>query len=226
MNMAYPFPKSAYDIEGVFYISKPSPDSHRQFTFKRIPNPPLPERPPLNGTIINAYADHKGHGKVFLNQGVYHQFIQTLPLSSRVEDGGYMIGQAFRCPGTPMDENDPDFQWWILIDHVIPAKGIYGTPGMLLFTGDSWSHIHRLLDYQYKGLKLLGWYHTHLFDATPQIGLSGMDKDLHTRFLPLPWQVPLLINLNHTNDRVLRCYQKTHEGLFIETPYYQLDTTP
>ncbi|KPA11744.1 hypothetical protein MHK_008047 [Candidatus Magnetomorum sp. HK-1] len=221
---AYPFPTDAHDVEGMFYIPNKQRKS-RRFSFKKIPLPPLPERIPLEGKIIHEHSGHNGNGKVYLNNSIYTLFTKDLPLSSHVEDGGYIIGQAFRCPGSPSDENDLEFKWWISIDHIIPAKGIFGTPGMLLFTGDSWSHIHRALDNQYKGLKLLGWYHTHLFDATPEMGLSMMDMDLHSRFLPLPWQVALLINIHQNNDRYLRCFQKTPQNVFLNTPYYDLDTS-
>ena len=219
----YPFPKAANNIEGVFYITREKNRS-RKFSFKKIPLPSLPEQQPLNELIINDNFNQNVNGRVYINNSNYTFLTKDLDLSIQVEDGGYIIGNAYRFPGSPINEDDHNFKWWITIEHVIPAQAIYGTPGMLLFTGDSWSHIHRLLDKEYKGKKLLGWYHTHLFGATDEDGLSIMDKNLHTRFLPLPWQVALLININQYKERELRCYQRTPQGRFLKTPFNILDS--
>jgi hypothetical protein len=221
-TQSYPFPEDACKIEGMFYIT-PKKNSARKFSFKKIPLPALPEHHLLEGKRIREVPDYCGNGRIYLNTGVYKKLTQELELSVHVENGGYLLGNAYRFPGSPENENDPNFKWWISIDHIIPAQSFYGTPGMLLFTGDSWSHIHRLLDRKHKDLKLLGWYHTHLFDATPEMGLSSMDLDLHRRFLPLPWQIALLINIQQNNDRIIRCFQKSLQNVFLEMPYYDLD---
>ena len=219
----YPFPEAAYNVEKVFYIPRKR-NTPRKFSFKKIPLPSLDEREPLDTSIINKSYDQNEKNRVYINNYNYNLLTKHLALSTQVEDGGYILGNAYRFPGSPVNEDDHDFKWWITIDHIIPAKGTYGTPGMLLFTGDSWSHIHKLLDNEYKGKKLLGWYHTHLFAASHEIGLSMMDINLHTRFLPLPWQVALLINIDQHNNRELRCYQKSPQGEFLITPFYDLDS--
>ena len=219
-HQSYPFPKDAYDIEGLFYIT-PKKTGTRKFSFKKIPLPALPERHPLEGKCLYHVPNFSGNGRIYLNDGIYQKLTKDLLLSTHVENGGYILGNAFRFPGSCENENDPAFKWWISIENIIPAQSIYGTPGMLLFTGDSWSHIHRLLDTQYKKLKLLGWYHTHIFEATEEMGLSAMDMDLHRRFLPLPWQIALLINMQQNNERKIRCYQKSPQGDFLLAPYYE-----
>src|ERR1700690_3475000 len=50
--------------------------------------------------------------------------------------------------------------------------------------------IHDQMDTNYKGQKIVGWYHTH-----PSMGvfLSHYDTWLHRNFFPEPWQVALVV---------------------------------
>jgi hypothetical protein len=60
----------------------------------------------------------------------------------------------------------------------------------LTFTQDSLVDIHDQIDANYKGQKIVGWYHTH-----PSMGifLSHYDTWLHRNFFPEPWQVALVV---------------------------------
>jgi len=67
----------------------------------------------------------------------------------------------------------------------------------------------------------VGWYHTHLFSATDSFGLSGMDQDLHHRFLPRPWQAAVLVNISHDGNRQIRCFQRKNEGM-LEQSFFEV----
>ena len=60
----------------------------------------------------------------------------------------------------------------------------------LTFTQESLVDIHDQIDANYKGQKIVGWYHTH-----PNMGvfLSHYDTWLHNNFFPEPWQVALVV---------------------------------
>lgn len=57
------------------------------------------------------------------------------------------------------------------------------------FKHETWNHIHRVLDEQYPGLEILGWYHSH-----PGFGvfLSEMDEFIHRSFFTEPHHLALV----------------------------------
>jgi hypothetical protein len=61
---------------------------------------------------------------------------------------------------------------------------------------------------------MLGWYHTHLFAATDDIGLSTIDFRLHFTTFRLPWQIAGLVNLDG-QQRVLRFYVRQHDTMAL-----------
>ena len=55
----------------------------------------------------------------------------------------------------------------------------------------------------------MGWYHTHLFRATDDEGLSTVDVQMHHTTFKRPWQVAGLLNIGLSSgaeERVLRFY--------------------
>jgi hypothetical protein len=79
----------------------------------------------------------------------------------------------------------------------------------------------RLRDREHPDKKLVGWFHTHLFKASEDFGLSGLDQDLHRRFLTKAWQIAVLINIDAEGQRIVRCFQRGAEGDLVES-YFQL----
>src|SRR5690606_25238601 len=65
----------------------------------------------------------------------------------------------------------------------------------------TWDYVHQVLESDYPGQKIVGWYHTH-----PDFGvfLSGMDLFIQDNFFNLPWQVAFVY------DPVRR-----EEGVFV-----------
>ena len=115
-------------------------------------------------------------GKVILHRRVYDTMINGLKLSRTEENGGYLLGYSYRMPESPEDESDLSFEWAIEITDVIKSQSAYGNAMVLMFTHDSWSEINNEIDRNYPDKKLVSWFHTHLFKATDDFGLSGLDQ--------------------------------------------------
>ena len=213
------FPPDAFEVEGVFRLPELARDRER-IQFRKVRPEALPERDPASfgGTETRGRGTTRDN-TIIMHEKAYRQLQQELYLHPRVEDGGYLVGNAYRQPGSPEDDSDPEFRWLLEITDVIKVEGAWGGPLSLLFTGDSWSKANRHLDIEFRGKKLAGWFHTHLFAASDAFGLSGLDVDLHRRFLTKAWQVAVLINIDADGVREVRCFQRTPEGELAECTF-------
>lgn len=209
---------------GVFRLPPPSPQRSR-IKFQPLPEPPPPERA-LDSfgsmTVLGKGAPQAG--LILLHPGVHRQLCHDLPLDTKDEQGGYLLGNVYRQPGSPPHDDDPDLRWLVELTDVVPAEFAVGTPVQLLFTGASGSEFVRRRERDYAGRKLVGWYHSHVFPASDEFGLSGLDQQMHAWYLPSPWHVALLLNLEQDGGRTLRCYQRGPEKLLVETPYQVLSS--
>jgi hypothetical protein len=221
------FPAEAYEVEGVFKLPALARDRERT-RFTRVPGLPLAVR------AVESYARLGTHGKgtqgsglVLMRDRVYRALRSEMELSAKVENGGYLLGHPFRQPLSPEREDDARFRWLLEITDVLPAEAAWGKRGSLLFTGETWSRMTRLRMREHPDKKLVGWFHTHLFKASEDFGLSGLDQDLHRRFLTKPWQVAVLVNLHPQSlERTVRCFQRGAEGDLIESPFQVSAHTP
>ena len=118
---------------------------------------------------------------VFMTQTSYSRICVHSISDMKNEVGGILVGQW--C----LDENNQQF---IVIEHALPARYTRQGSVYLTFTQDSLVDIHDQIDTNYKGQKIVGWYHTH-----PSMGvfLSHYDTWLHSHFFPEPWQVALVV---------------------------------
>jgi len=205
------FPEDAYEVEGVFQLPKREP-ARRRLVFNKVAAPPLPtiSRTELGeGTILGR--GKKGRGRILVRQNVYDQLME-MELSDKVENGGYLLGLPFRTPRSPKNEDDPKFKWTVEITDLLAAQGAHGTPGLLLFNGDVWSQMRRTASRDLPDKKLVSWFHTHLFAASDDFGLSGLDQELHRQFFSRPWQVAVLVNIDSQGGREVRCFQRGAKG--------------
>ena len=215
------FPPQARQGHNVFELPKRE-ENRTKITFNKVKIEPLEvyDTDKFQETEVLGKRGKPGLGKVLLRRAVYKELVQGLELSSTAEDGGYLIGHAYRLPESPIDENDKDFRWAIEITDVIKAQGAYGNAGALLFTHNTWSELKNKIDQDFPDKKLLSWFHTHLFKATDSFGLSGMDQELHRQFFTKPWQVALLLNIDVYGDRELRCFQRAiSDNILVESTY-------
>ena len=214
-------PQDAYQAEGVFRLPPATPDKPR-IQFTRMPEDPLPIREPGSYHITKTVGKGTPQaGQVYIPENLYEDLQRNLVLSDRKEEGGYILGNVYRLPNSPEQETDSSYRWLIEVTDLIMAKSTVGSPALLLFTGDSWSEMNRRRDLEFPDRKLVSWFHTHLFPATDDFGLSGLDQDMHAWYLTRPWQVAILLNLeDDTDDRTVRCYQRGPENVLVETPFY------
>ena len=118
---------------------------------------------------------------VFVSQPAYSRICVHSVSDLKNEVGGMLVGQW--CLG---DEHEQ----FVVVEHALPARHTRQGSVYLTFTQDSLVDIHDQIDEHYKGLKIVGWYHTH-----PGMGvfLSHYDTWLHRNFFPEPWQVALVV---------------------------------
>jgi proteasome lid subunit RPN8/RPN11 len=135
---------------------------------------------------------------VLIEPHTFEQFI-TQDFSREVEEGGFVIGHHRRDPAG----NGRDV---LVVTDVVPARSTGASLLRFTFTGESFLQLGSLLAGRQQREQVLGWYHTHLFEATDEFGLSGIDVELHRSTFRRPWQIAALVNLG-SSGRVLRFYR-------------------
>jgi proteasome lid subunit RPN8/RPN11 len=153
-----------------------------------------------------------GHAAVgvVLSRTAYQAF-ESMPLSSEVEEGGFLVGHVY---GNKAD-ND---RYLVTITEVVRAERTGASLLHFTFTGDSFTRISEVIAQRGRDEQLVGWYHSHLFPATSELGLSSIDVDLHAGTFHQPWQIAGLINLAQ-GERVSRFYARDG-GLLTEMPVW------
>ena len=126
-----------------------------------------------------------------MSADIYDQFLHGMPLSERIEEGGFLLGRiqpASDPPGRTRARHARD------AGCPAGASAVHFT-----FTPDSFTEVNQLLAERSRGEELVGWYHTHLFPVTADMGtetgLSSIDIETHFATFRRPWQVAGLINL-------------------------------
>lgn len=109
------------------------------------------------------------------------------------ERGGFLLGS--------MEETETSYN--IFITDIITAKYTVNNTASLTFTYESWNEAYREIEENYKGKKMLGWFHSH-----PGYGvfLSGMDMFIENNFFNLPYQVAYVAD-PHTEEIGLFCWE-------------------
>jgi hypothetical protein len=199
-------------IEGVFPLPVPRRGgSHTTFqlvTQHRFASCTLADF----GKTYSAGPQVGGRHRLIWQPEAFRALMHTQPVSDTVEVGGYLVGQVYQQADAPET-------LLVEVQQVLVAVGTQASAALLLFTGDSWSMLRRRLAGELQGLRLVGWWHTHLFPATDSFGLSGLDETLHRQFFSNPWHFAALLNVSPTQGRVLRCYQPDAHNLLQESAY-------
>jgi len=148
---------------------------------------------------------------VVLTDRVHRQLTSTLPLSDRMETGGFLAGTAYTVTGRPATH-------LVRVTRVIEAESTGAGPTEFTFTADSFVKLSGLVDAD-SGETLLGWYHSHLFSARSALALSATDVGLHFRTFQRPFQVAGLINYVPSAERVVRFFAR-HGDEMRECPQW------
>ncbi len=199
-------------LEGVFPLPVPRPPGPRT-TFQLVTQHNYETR------SLETWRDLQttnlalgGRHRLIWRATAFRALTLTQAVSASVETGGYLLGQVYRL-------GDAHDTLLVDIQKVLVAKGTLANAALLVFTSESWSGLRRLLSSNLAGLRLLGWWHTHLFPATEDFGLSGLDESLHRQFFPHPWHFTALLNVSPEQGRVLRCYQPNNDSTLTECAF-------
>ncbi|MPY58427.1 JAB N-terminal domain-containing protein [Streptomyces spongiae] len=149
---------------------------------------------------------------VVVAPSVVRELVGELPFSSEVEEGGFLAGHVYR------DQHRPEGHL-VRVNAALPAERTGASMFHFTFTGESFLRISALLASRGRDEQLLGWYHTHLFQATSAIGLSSIDVDLHTSTFHQAWQVAALVNISADGGRMLRFYHADGREM-RQAPYW------
>ncbi len=198
-------------VEGVF----PLPTTRRpgpRTSFELVTQHTYTERSLSDFPVRRTFKPELGgRNRLMWSAATYAALTQSQPVSEYVEVGGFLVGQVSRDAGTD--------QLLVDIQHVLAAENTSASAALLRFTADSWSGLRRRLVSDLRGLRLLGWWHTHLFPATDSFGLSGLDETLQRLYFPSPWHFAALLNVSREQERVLRCYQPDIDGMLVESSF-------
>ncbi|MFN2120743.1 MAG: Mov34/MPN/PAD-1 family protein [Anaerolineales bacterium] len=149
--------------------------------------------------------------RVFLSQPAYSRICVHSVSDTSIEVGGVLVGRW--CLSRRHEQ-------FVMVEHALPARHTRQGSAFLTFTQDSLVDIHAQIDADYKGMMIVGWYHTH-----PGMGifLSHYDVWLHEHFFPEPWQVALVVE---PQTSAAGFFIRQSEGLLDPTRYfgfYELD---
>ena len=207
------------EVAGVADIHPYAEGEQPTFRIRPLP-PPTPEprtlasfncQPIEAGWLKSGRTDFV---KVLVDDEVHEELINTFPFSSDVEEGGFLVGHVY-------EDADQAGTYLIRVTAALPAKQTGASLLHFTFTGDSFDHVKRILDRERQGEQILGWYHTHLFAATEDMGLSTIDFRLHFTTFRIPWQVAGLVNIDG-QKRVLRFYVRRNNTMEL-CPYQAVD---
>lgn len=147
--------------------------------------------------------DRLGKINILMSAEIHDQFLHTMPLASRMEEGGFLLGRVTKAG---------DEVHLVEVTHVTPAHRSGAGLVHFTFTGESFLSVAQLIEERGESEELVGWYHTHLFGVNVGMGLSSIDVDLHLATFQRPWQVAALINIRN-RGRLLRFYGRDDKTL-------------
>ncbi len=161
-------------------------------------DPPLSSLADLGVTTpVPDEPEHPGERVVFLPE-VRGDLLERMSFSHEVEEGGFLVGRIFR-------DSDREGHSLVVVTEALPAERTGASLLRFTFTGESFLRVNDVISRRGPEQRLVGWYHTHLFAPTDNLGLSTIDVDLHARTFRRPWQVAGLINIDD-DTRTLRVY--------------------
>jgi proteasome lid subunit RPN8/RPN11 len=173
---------------------------HRPFTLTPIAGAEAERVKPED---LGLDPEHLGRLNVLMPAKIHDQFVSGMPLSSRMEEGGFMLGRVTKAD---------DEAHLVEITHVTPAHRSGAGLVHFTFTGESFLAVAQLIEERGRGEELVGWYHTHVIGVDVKMGLSSIDVDLHMATFQRPWQVAALINVRQAG-RILRFYGRDEHGI-------------
>jgi len=119
--------------------------------------------------------------RIVVKKGAYKAIHTHVATDRDNELCGVLLGEALK------DKRGP----YLMISAAIPGEHAESQAGQVMFTHETWNHIHKVKDAEYPSLRIVGWYHTH-----PGFGvfLSPQDEFIHKSFFNEHWQVAFVVD--------------------------------
>jgi hypothetical protein len=198
-------------VEGSMIVSNQS----RNFNIRRLELQTPPSRSLLYYGIEALNVKSQAKVKVVLSEKIQIALLSTHPFSWEVEEGGFLVGYVY-------SDSDVENGYIVEIADMPVAQHTGASLLHFTFTGDSFAEVKRMLRSDDRPLRIVGWYHTHLFPATETFGLSSIDVKLHFTTFTTDWQVAGLVNLDTKMKRTLRFYV-AHNDEMILCPHWTIN---
>jgi hypothetical protein len=176
----------------------------RRFHLEPVPDADAPE---VDLAELRPAEPPSDESAVIVDAGVYSELMHLRPFSTTAEEGGFLLGHVFRDRVRPGET-------LVRVSETLPVQQAGASMLQFAFTGESFLWAGRAIagrepargDGWTAPLRLVGWYHTHLFPGDSALGLSTADVELHTQTFRQTWQVAALVNI-HEGPRKLRLYR-------------------
>lgn len=204
--------RRAPNVERGIHITKSQSEEKGRLSIRRIEET-APPSIKINKFGIERIPekDWTSNLKVIVPAQIHKDLCENRPFSTLVEEGGFLLGRVFK---------DKEMYEGYILELTDAVEARYTGASFLhfTFTGDSFVEVKKTLWNDKSGVRMLGWYHTHLFPATPEFGLSSIDFRLHFNTFTFPWQLAGLINLDRVG-RTLRFYAAKDNNMIL-VPFY------
>ncbi|MBS1518709.1 MAG: LysM peptidoglycan-binding domain-containing protein [Bacteroidetes bacterium] len=115
--------------------------------------------------------------RVFIKQETLKQIEEYLSSDVNNELGGVLVGDI--C----INKDDKKF---ILINDLITAMHSNSSLSRLTFTHETWDYINEVMEKDFPGKKILGWFHSH---PGHTVFLSNYDLFIHENFFNIEYMV-------------------------------------
>lgn len=193
-------------VENSAFVESLAEGEKPAFNIKRVAEPEPPIQRLANFGMSVQGPEWNSKVKVLVTPQLEKDLNQMRSFSPEVEEGGFLVGKLYR-------DGDNPGGYLLEVIEALPAEQTGASLLHFTFTGDSFAGIKRTLRQHRPNERILGWYHTHLFPATKDFGLSSIDLTLHFGTFTFPWQLAGLINIDG-HKRKLRFY--TRQGNEME----------
>src|SRR3954452_6744896 len=117
--------------------------------------------------------------EVHVEQSVLDAIGTHVSEDTTLEYGGVLVGSVARDGRS------------VLVTASIRGVGAVSEDASLTFTHETWDTVNEVLERQFPGEQMVGWYHSH-----PRFGifLSEYDLFIHRNFFREPWQVAYVVD--------------------------------
>jgi proteasome lid subunit RPN8/RPN11 len=127
--------------------------------------------------------------KFYLKMSAFQAILDHIEWGNRtrdnvVEQGGLLLGDAFRDPDTGLI--------YAIAEQSISGKLAIGTSSYLEVTHETWKEMLDYVDSLDTDLQVIGWYHTHPNNL--DVFMSGTDQATQSRLFGTDWQFAMVLN--------------------------------